>query len=68
MAYVVNHDFADITDNGYLYRAGDTYPRRGLKPDNARIAELSSNSNRLGEQLISVKREQKPKKEEPVEE
>ena len=53
MAYTVIHEFADVTDNGHVYTSGDTYPRDGLNPTCGRIAELLSNSNRIGEPLIS---------------
>ena len=53
MAYTVIHEFADVTDNGYVYTSGDAYPRDGLNPTCGRIAELLSNSNRIGEPLIS---------------
>lgn len=53
MAYTVIHEFADVTDNGHVYTSGDAYPRDGLNPTCGRIAELLSNSNRIGEPLIS---------------
>jgi hypothetical protein len=53
MAYTVIHEFADVTDNGHVYTSGDAYPRDGLTPTCERIAELLSNSNRIGEPLIS---------------
>lgn len=54
MSYKVLEDFADILDNGYMYRAGDTYPRAGHMPGEARIKELGSTANKLGRKLIEV--------------
>ena len=51
--YKVIHDFADMQDNGYLYHAGDTFPRNGVKVDSVRTAILLSNSNRTGVPLIA---------------
>lgn len=50
--YRVLRDFADLQDREHIYRAGDTFPRSGLSPDEGRIAELSSPRNRLGVPLI----------------
>lgn len=44
-------DFADLADGGYVYRAGDNYPRAG-KADPARAAELSGRNNRRGAPLL----------------
>lgn len=44
--------FTDLTDNNYLYKVGDTYPREGLTPDAARIFELSTDANQRGIPLI----------------
>lgn len=51
MAYRVIKDFADAQDRGYIYRAGDIYPRAG-KASESRVAELSGRINRLGQPLI----------------
>lgn len=50
--YKVLKDFADLQDREHIYRAGDTFPRSGMEPDEGRIAELSSPRNRLGVPLI----------------
>lgn len=55
--------FTDLTDNNYLYKVGDTYPREGLTPDAARIFELSTDANQRGIPLI----EEVQTKAEPVE-
>ena len=52
MAYEVVMTFADLTDNKYLYRAGDEFPRPGLEVSEDRIKELSSNHNIMGVPLI----------------
>lgn len=41
MAYKVINDFRDGEDGKRLYRAGDPYPREGLKPTKKRLSELS---------------------------
>lgn len=51
--YKVIHDFADMQDNGYLYRTGNVFPRGVVNVDSARIAILLSNSNRMGLPLIA---------------
>jgi hypothetical protein len=52
--------FTDLQDNNHLYEVGDVYPREGLEPDEARIAELSGKDNKQGCPLI--KAVDKPKK------
>lgn len=44
--------FADLQDNGFVYNAGDTYPRKGLEPTADRIDELASDRNKRGLALI----------------
>lgn len=55
-------DFADLADGGYIYRAGDNYPRAG-KPSPARVKELSGRNNKRGAPLIE--RAEKPEEEKP---
>lgn len=52
--YKVVKDFTDLTDNNHVYLAGDTYPRKGAKPDAKRVDELSSKFNKRGEILIEA--------------
>lgn len=40
MAYKVTQAIRDLQDNQRYYRAGDTFPRNGLKVDGERVAEL----------------------------
>lgn len=44
--------FEDLEDNRHRYEVGDTYPRHGLKPTAARVAELKSTENKRGLKLI----------------
>lgn len=45
MTYKVVKDFKDLKDNGHVYRAGDSFPRFGVKVGEDRIAELSTKNN-----------------------
>ena len=54
MEYTVKEDFVDIHDDSHFYRAGDKYPRPGVSVSDARIAELSTTSNRVGRMLIEA--------------
>lgn len=54
MKYVVKRDFADLQDNGRVYRVGDTYPHPGVDASDERIKELSSGSNKIGVPLIEA--------------
>lgn len=40
MAYKVIADFRDKNDDLYLYKIGDTFPRKGKRPTQARKDEL----------------------------
>ena len=50
--YKVIKYFTDLQDNNYAYYVGDTFPRNGVEVCAERIAELSSDKNRLGVPLI----------------
>lgn len=50
--YKVIKSFTDLQDNNHAYYAGDIFPRNGVEVDAERIAELSSDKNRLGVPLI----------------
>ena len=50
--YKVLAMFTDLQDGGYKYDAGDTYPRKGYKPSEERIAELASSANKRGQAVI----------------
>lgn len=50
--YRVTTYFEDLQDNSFPYKVGDTYPRERLKPDAARIFELSTDANQRGIPLI----------------
>lgn len=70
MKYKVLRHFADLLDNRYEYKAGDEFPRNGLKVSKSRLAELSSDKNKRGVPLIEAVEEveeepekvEKPKK------
>lgn len=54
-------DFADLQDNGHVYRAGDEFPRGGtVEP--SRAAELASFNNRRGFPLIEEVMSNQPEK------
>ena len=59
--YRVIKSFTDLQDNNYAYYVGDTFPRNGVEVGAERIAELSSDKNRLGIPLIEEITE-KPKR------
>ena len=54
MKYVAACKFRDLKDNGRIYEKGDAYPRKGLKKDEARIAELAGCDNKAGKPLIKA--------------
>lgn len=70
--FVVIKDFKDLKDNGYIYRAGDFYPREGVELDEERAEELASDKNRRKEPLIvevlvkEEKQEEKKTTEKPT--
>ena len=59
--YRVIKSFTDLQDNNYAYYVGDTFPHNGVEVGAERIAELSSDKNRLGVPLIEEVAE-KPKR------
>ena len=59
--YKVIKYFTDLQDNNYAYYVGDTFPRNGVEAGAERVAELSSDKNRLGVPLIEEVAE-KPKR------
>ena len=54
MDYTVIKRFSDPQDGNHVYEAGDTYPRAGVSPLPARIAELAGNKNRQKTPLIKA--------------
>lgn len=52
MKYKALSFFRDMQDDGYLYKAGDEYPRAGYEPDAERIKALASNNNKHGAAVI----------------
>lgn len=59
--YKVIKRFRDLQDNNHAYSVGDTFPHNGVEVDAERIAELTSDKNRLGVPLIEEIAE-KPKR------
>lgn len=55
--------FTDLQDNNYRYQAGDTFPRKGIKVSDERIAELLSDKNRRHKPVIEEIVKEEPKKE-----
>ena len=49
---VVFPRWKDLEDNGYIYKKGDTYPRKGYTPTKKRIEQLTTQNNKIGEVLI----------------
>lgn len=54
MKYTVIKYFTDLQDNNYVYKAGDTYPRKGLSPSGERIEELAGSQNKQKTPLIQA--------------
>ena len=54
--------FYDLKDNNHCYYVGDTFPHNGKKVGDKRIAELSSNKNKMGVPLIEEIPEKPAKK------
>lgn len=52
MEYKVIRPFSDLQDNGYIYNAGDFYPRDGYETTEERIQELATTNNKLGKVFI----------------
>lgn len=54
MDYTVIKRFSDLQDGNHVYEVGDDYPRAGVSPSPARIAELAGNKNRQKTPLIKA--------------
>ena len=52
--YIATEYFKDTADNGFVYHAGDMFPRAGKTVSEARLAELSSDGNRRGRPVIAA--------------
>lgn len=57
--YKVIKYFTDKDDNRHPYEVGDTFPRKGLKVSEERLAELAGSDNLRGEPLIVFVEEEK---------
>lgn len=61
MYEVIKH-FTDLQDDNHPYYVGETFPRKGLKVTDERLAELAGSNNKQGQPLI--KKVEKPEEEE----
>jgi hypothetical protein len=50
--YKVIKSFSDLQDDGFVYKAGDIFPRLGKEVTQKRADELASKNNRRKEALI----------------
>lgn len=62
--YEVIKYFTDLQDNNHAYKVGDTYPRKGVKLDEKRAAELAGSANKQGQPLIKAVEKKADKKAE----
>lgn len=51
--YVAIERFKDLQDNGFEYKAGMIYPRKGVEVKESRINELTTSKNLMGKVLIA---------------
>ena len=54
--------FYDLKDKNHCYYVGDIFPHNGKKVSEKRVAELSSNKNKMGVPLIEEIPEKPSKK------
>ena len=59
--FTVVSGFVDLKDKNHVYRAGDRYPRPGVRIDKERAAELSGENNGLKRKLIEEVKKQRKK-------
>ena len=52
--YKVIKYFTDLQDKDHEYNVGDTFPRKGLKVTQERLAELAGPNNKQGCPLIEL--------------
>lgn len=52
LLFVVVKSFTDLQDGKRPYKPGSFYPRKGLEPDDERLAELATSDNDHGEPFI----------------
>ena len=64
--YKVIKYFTDLHDNNYPYKAGDTFPRKGLSVTEGRFAELAGKNNKQGVPLIKLVEETSQVEEAPA--
>ena len=66
MTYKVVKYSTDANDNHYAYKAGDTFPRKGVEVSAERIEELATDKNKRGIPLIEAVKEKPVKTEKPA--
>lgn len=67
MEHIVLVRFKDLQDDGFVYNAGDRFPRVGVKVSAERLEELSTTKNRRHLKLIkSIPGDNKPGEAIPV--
>lgn len=57
--YKVIEYFMDLQDKNHEYNVGDTFPRKGLKVTEERLAELAGSDNKRGVPVIEKVKETK---------
>jgi hypothetical protein len=62
MKYKTLVGFFDLQDGNFEYKAGDVYPRSGLKVSEDRCNELATKRNKLGKPLIKAVEQKKTDK------
>lgn len=65
--YKVIAYFIDLQDENHPYEIGDSFPRKGAKATEERLAELSGSQNKQGKPLIEKVVERKSAKKKPAE-
>ena len=55
--YKVIKSFSDLQDNGFIYEAGDVFPRLGKEVTQERTDELATKNNKRKEVLIQYIKE-----------
>ena len=66
MYKVIKH-FTDLQDKNHSYNVGDTFPRKGLKVTDERLAELAGSNNKHGVPLVKLVVEEAQTEDAPAE-
>lgn len=57
--YRVIKQFADLQDGNHVYYVGDKFPHNGRRVAKARLTELETSANKIGQPLIEYVKEAK---------